>query len=37
MLRGDTFGAPLLYTTDGEATDTLPSSTDIYKMLHPEE
>ena len=37
MLRGNTFGAPLLYTTDGEETDTLPSSTDIYKMLHPEE
>lgn len=37
MLRGDTFGAPLLYTTDGEETETLPTSTAIHKLLHPEE
>ena len=37
MLQGQTFGAPLLYTTDGEETETLPTSTAIHKLLHPEE
>lgn len=33
LLAGDTFGAPLLYTTDQDETDTLPTSTDVLKIL----
>lgn len=33
LLAGNTFGAPLLYTTDQAETETLPSSTDVIKML----
>lgn len=37
LLKGDTFGASILYATDGAETDELPTSSAVQALLHPED